>query len=102
MKRYRPVMLLLLIVVIAIGAFAVYWVNRPHSVLLKWDASPDATSYNVYRKQIGQEYMRVGSSLTTSYVDKPVVNGAVYFYAVKAVRDGKESVFSNEIRVEIP
>ena len=102
MKTYRPVILLLMVVAIAIGGFVVYWQHRPHSVVLTWNASVGATSYNIYRKEPDGMYYRIGSSQTNRYLDKPVANGAVYFYSVKAVKDGLESGFSNEIRVEIP
>ena len=102
MKSYRNLILLLVIVLLAIGGFSVYWATHSHSVTLIWNASPGATSYNIYRKQVGQEYALIGKSQTTKYVDKRVTVHTAYIYGVKAVQNGQESGFSNEIRAEIP
>jgi hypothetical protein len=90
----------------AIGVFAFRYSEivgkKPHSVTLHWDASPRATSYNVYRRTEDGAFAKIGSSQTASYVDSPVAAGTVYYYGVTTLQDQKESEISNVIRVEVP
>ncbi|MGA8505193.1 MAG: choice-of-anchor D domain-containing protein [Candidatus Sulfotelmatobacter sp.] len=75
-------------------------------VSLSWDASESATGYNVYRgTSENGTYTKVNSSPDpeTSYTDKTIVNGKTYYYATTAVNSsGKESAYSNRVKVVVP
>ncbi len=90
----------------AIGVFAFRYPEifgkKPHSVALHWNASPGASSYNIYRHAEGGEFAKIGSSQTASYVDRPVPSGAIFYYGVTTVEGPQESKISNIIRVEVP
>ncbi|MBI5530207.1 MAG: hypothetical protein HY918_01775 [Candidatus Doudnabacteria bacterium] len=66
-----------------------------------WDSSTDnvaVTSYNIYRFGI-----KIGSSLTTKYVDSGLVMGAGYAYSVTAVdAAGNESAQAAAVNVVMP
>jgi fibronectin type 3 domain-containing protein len=76
--------------------------KKPHSVNLHWQASPKATSYNVYRRTEDGSFEKIGSSQTPSYVDSPVPAGAIFYYGVTTIEGQKESQISDIIRVEVP
>jgi len=65
---------------------------------LAWNASSSSGvyQYNIYRSNVsGRSYVRVGSSDTTTYVDKP--GAGTYYYVVTAVSAEGESGYSNQI-----
>jgi fibronectin type 3 domain-containing protein len=103
-KTWAVVAVLLLVGVIGVFAFrhSEMLGKKPHSVNLHWDASPNATSYNIYRRTENTEFAKIGSSQTPTYVDSPVPGGATFYYGVSTVAGGQESKISNVIRVEIP
>ncbi len=76
--------------------------KKPHSVTLTWDASPNADSYNIYRKPENGSFTKIGTAQTNKYVDTPVPSGAVLIYGVTTVSRGQESAISKEIRVDVP
>ncbi len=90
----------------AIGVFAFRYSEiagkKPHTVTLHWDASSQATSYNVYRRTEGGKFEKIGSSPTPSYEDTPVPAGSIFYYGVTTVQGGQESEISKVIRVEVP
>lgn len=74
-----------------------------HSVTLHWSPSPCANSYNVYRSTVsGGQYHKIGESPTSSYVDHDVTSGAVLYYVVTSLCQGKESAYSTEIKASVP
>jgi len=94
------------IVAVVIGVFAFtrhQTAASAHSVTLQWNPSPGATSYNVYRSTTsGVRGSPIGTSGTTTYVDRGVPNSTTFYYTVTAVRDGQESGPSNEAKAVIP
>jgi fibronectin type 3 domain-containing protein len=76
--------------------------KKEHSVTLHWDPAPQVTVYHVYRRTEKEEFKKIGSSQTPTYVDKPVPSGAVFYYGVTTVIGTQESKISNVIRVEVP
>ncbi len=76
--------------------------KKPHTVNLHWDASPNASSYNIYRRTEDGEFTKIGSSQTATYVDSPVPSGEILYYGVSTVAGNEESKISNVIRVEVP
>jgi len=103
-KSWGIITVVLLVGVIGVFAFrhSEMTGKKPHSVNLHWDASPNATAYNIYRRTENTEFAKIGTSQTASYVDSPVPSGAIFYYGVSTVAGGKESKISNVIRVEIP
>lgn len=79
-----------------------------HSVVLNWVASTDPVDgYNVYRgtNPPGSEGATpINSALLTvlTYTDTNVTGGEKVDYVVTSVKDGVESVHSNEVAVVIP
>lgn len=75
-----------------------------HRVTLRWNPSPGAASYKIYRTTLsGKGYMKVGASTDPEFTDKTVNGGTVYYYAVTSVGDdGSESARSSEIKTEVP
>ena len=79
------------------------------AVKLFWQASPGATSYNVYRYALTPQVffntsglttstsglIYVGSATTTSYSDQSATLGIDYLYVVTAVSSGGESAVSD-------
>jgi fibronectin type 3 domain-containing protein len=75
----------------------------PHSVTLNWQPTPGAQFYYIYRSTVsGSQYQKIGTSPTPTFKDAPVPNGAVFYYVVTAVVNGRESKYSNEIKAVVP
>jgi fibronectin type 3 domain-containing protein len=54
-------------------------------IALTWTASTGATSYQVSRNTTGTgSFTPIATPTTTNYLDKPVTNGAAYYYVVGA------------------
>jgi hypothetical protein len=75
-----------------------------HSVSLKWQPSPTAVSYDLYRSTFsGGPYALVASAiLGTGFVDQSVTAGETYFYVATAWDGAKESGFCNQVIVVVP
>ena len=66
-------------------------------VVLSWNASTGATSYNVKRGTTsGGPYTTLSSPATTNYTDTGLTNGTSYYYVVSAVNTYGESANSTE------
>ncbi|MCD8384737.1 MAG: hypothetical protein LUC39_07270 [Clostridiales bacterium] len=60
--------------------------NVTNGVKITWGTVSGATSYNVYRKAIGDSgWTKVGTSTTTSYTSTGVSSGVTYTFTVRAV-----------------
>jgi fibronectin type 3 domain-containing protein len=67
-------------------------------IILNWNASSGATSYNVKRStSSGAEITIASPASVTTYTDAVVVNGTKYFYEVSAVNSSGESANSAEV-----
>lgn len=67
-------------------------------VLLNWNASAGATSYNVKRATVfGGPYTTIASPSGAGYTDTAVVGGATYYYVVSAVNGVGESANSSQV-----
>jgi fibronectin type 3 domain-containing protein len=74
-----------------------------HSVTLNWNSVPGATFYYIYRSTVsGSQYQKIGTSPTPTFKDTPVSSGALFYYVVTAVVDGRESKYSDEIKAAVP
>jgi len=104
LKIWGIVAAILFVGVIGVFAFrhTEMFSKKPHSVNLHWQASPNATSYNIYRRTEEGSFAKIGSSLTATYVDSPVPSGAIFYYGVTTVEGQQESKISNVVRVEVP
>jgi hypothetical protein len=71
-----------------------------------WNPNPESfiAGYNVYAGSSFQgKYQWIGSTRSTSYIDRGAVNGNTYYYAVTAYdRDGNESDLSRDVAYDIP
>ena len=79
-----------------------------HTVALSWTASTTSgATYNVYRATTSGGYsfttpLNSGPISGTSFADCNVALGQTYYYVVKAVAGGNESVASTEITATTP
>jgi fibronectin type 3 domain-containing protein len=77
-------------------------------VTLTWNASTstNVVGYNIYRGgQSGGPYTQINTALNTvlQYIDYNVQGGSTYYYVVTAIDlAGKESAYSNEVKVVVP
>ncbi len=84
--------------------------SEHHSVTLTWHESSSTqgvaiVGYNVYRRTIsGAPYVKIAARVPrATYEDRIVNSRTTYLYAVTAVdQHGRESSFSNVVRVEVP
>ncbi|HSS99019.1 MAG TPA: hypothetical protein VLK33_18415 [Terriglobales bacterium] len=104
LKTWGIVTVVLLVGVIGLFAYHNDFIGKkPHVVTLHWEASPNAASYNIYRRTETAEFAKIGNSNTATYVDQPVPSGAIFYYGVTTVTArGQESKISNIIRVQVP
>lgn len=73
-----------------------------HGVMLRWQSSNGATSYEIFRDS-GTGMAIIGSASTLNYLDGNVQRGASYSYCVKAVAvNGAESPCSVPVGITIP
>jgi hypothetical protein len=75
-----------------------------HSVVLAWNASQGAASYNTYRGTVsGGPYSKVfAGNLGTTYSDAQVTHAQTFYYVTTAVSGSYESGYSNEVSAVIP
>lgn len=53
---------------------------------LSWQSVDSATKYNIYRANSKDgPYEKIGTSTTTGYVDKGILNNTIYYYKVTAI-----------------
>lgn len=76
-----------------------YITNTVSGVKICFSAVEDAKSYDVYRSAAGEDFVKIGSSNSTTYIDKTAENGVMYTYYAKAnmeefllVTSGEESI----------
>ena len=79
----------------------------PHTVTLRWQPSTSVvTGYNVYRGiRSGGPYDKLNLSLVaaSSYTDSDLAVTTTYYYVTTAVNGtGEESIYSNQVSVNIP
>ncbi|HZR56375.1 MAG TPA: hypothetical protein VFA74_05850 [Terriglobales bacterium] len=107
----RAIVLAAIVLAISVGRFALSRIQTQgnkqpaagHSVTLNWQPTPGAQFYYVYRSTVsGSQYQKIGTSPTSTFKDAPVPSGAVFYYVVTAVVNGKESKYSNEIKAVVP
>jgi fibronectin type 3 domain-containing protein len=109
----KPVLLSLGILLVGTAvALGVYLRHppHPHSVTLHWNppaesASAKVVSYNIYRSTSpGGPYAPLASGVQSpTYKDELVNKGMTYYYVVRSVdKSGRESGYSEEVKVTIP
>jgi fibronectin type 3 domain-containing protein len=77
---------------------------KPHKILINWEKTPHAISYNVYRRLYRIEtFTKVATANNNSYEDPAVQSGEIYCYVVTSIDSkGKESARSREICQTVP
>ena len=73
--------------------------NVTGGVQIKWDFVDNATGYIVYRREPNGVFQKIAGytdGKTKSYIDKNVVNGKAYFYAVKAINSTTQSTYTTK------
>ena len=75
-----------------------------HSVVLAWNASQGAASYNTYRGAVsGGPYLKVSTGNPgTTYSGSQVTHAQTFYYVTTAVSGSYESGYSNEVSAVIP
>ena len=66
---------------------------------IDWDFVDDATGYIVYRRELNGVFQKIAGFIdgtTKSYVDKNVVKGTTYYYAVKAINATLQSKYTSK------
>ncbi|HEY0703748.1 MAG TPA: glycoside hydrolase family 44 protein [Candidatus Acidoferrales bacterium] len=66
-------------------------------IVVTWNASSGATTYNVKRSTSSGAETTIASAVSTTYTDAAVANGTKYFYEVSAVNSSGESANSAEV-----
>ena len=67
-------------------------------VVLTWNASSGATSYNVKSATTsGGPYTTIASRTSTGYTNTSLVNGTTYYYVVSALKGTSESANSSQV-----
>jgi len=67
-------------------------------IVLEWNASPGASSYNVKRSGAsGGPYTQIASTAATNFTDSGLASGTKYFYVVSSYNAGGESANSAEV-----
>jgi len=67
-------------------------------IVLNWNASPGASSYNVKRSGTsGGPYTQIASTAATNFTDSGLASGMRYFYVVSSYNAGGESTNSAEV-----
>ena len=67
-------------------------------VLLSWNVSLGAESYNIYRSiTSGGGYSKIGNSVYVNHRDDSPTPEMTYYYVVTAVKGSNESAYSNEV-----
>lgn len=63
-----------------------------NSVTLRWNRTPGATGYEIYRQSGSSNVLigRINSPTTTSYINSGLKTGTTYYYKIKAVSSDKE------------
>ena len=74
-----------------------------HSIILTWNSSQGAASYNVYRGTVsGGPYSKLAAGITsTTYTDVQVTTNQTLYYVTTAVSGGSESGYSNQVTAVI-
>ena len=66
-------------------------------IKVKWDKATGASGYAVYRKPVGGSWKMVGTTTSTSYVDKSLPSaGKTYCYTVRAYHGSASTATSNK------
>jgi fibronectin type 3 domain-containing protein len=69
-----------------------------NSITVSWNASPSATSYNIYRSTSSSgPFPMVGSTAATSSTDTGLSPGTTYYYEISAANSGGESAPSSPV-----
>lgn len=102
---------ILAIVFTGIGGVMLFRVladQKPPTVVLKWKAPPPkpgvtVETYNVYRSTHSRmHYEKIASGVSDlTYTDSDVSSGKTYYYVVRAVSTGGESLPSDEVSAKI-
>ncbi|HTT32709.1 MAG TPA: twin-arginine translocase TatA/TatE family subunit [Methylomirabilota bacterium] len=67
-------------------------------IVLNWNASPGASSYNVKRSGTsGGPYTQIASTAATNFTDSGLASETKYFYVVSSYNAGGESANSAEV-----
>lgn len=77
---------------------------RPASILLKWDAQSDATSYTILRsEQAGGPYNVIGRHITdTTFIDNKAEADKTYYYVIRSLDDlQNKSANSDEVSASV-
>lgn len=73
--------------------------NDPDGLEVKWDVSPYATGYKIYRKAEGADSWTAAGTVkgksTDTFVDKKVSNSEKYTYTVIVVSEKSQSTYDN-------
>ena len=64
---------------------------------VSWKLSPEATKYNVYRKDSGSSWRKIGYSREDSFTDETALSGVIYYYRVRAQVSSIYSPYSTHV-----
>ena len=65
------------------------------SIKIEWSAVSGAEKYNIYRSGRYDDYKKIGSSSTSSYIDTGLEENTYYYYKITSSANGKESMQSD-------
>ena len=67
------------------------------NITLSWTGISGATGYEIYRKEEGGEYIKIGNATSGLFEDTTCEYEKTYYYKVRAYKDEAYTDFSNEI-----
>ena len=69
--------------------------NHTDGVYLEWNVTDGTATYQIYRKNGDNNWIKIGTSSTTSFTDTTAVNSLTYVYAVSSKDEGDNLISSH-------
>ncbi len=76
--------------------------QKENKVVLEWNhTSPEPDNYIIQKMKKGDSYKELKTTSNNSYEDAAITEGETYYYRIQAYKNGKTSIYSNEVEIKI-